>query len=189
MAASASQRKIDQVLTSARKELESQLGVVRAEMARLAADEQELTAALANLSTDGSASTSRDGASRRRSSSRKQAAKRSRRSGNGRRAGGRRAASKSTAERVEEVRALLADGPKSRNELAAALKVSPARVQQLLGELGGSVSSQPDGDKRAKLWTISGASDRASASKPKRGGRQAKKATATKSRRRTAAAG
>jgi len=189
-AASATRRKIDHVLAAARKELESQLGVVRAEIARLAAEEQELTMALANLKNEGSSSAATDGGSRRqRSSSRKaQATKRTARSGNGRRARGRRTATKSTAERVEQLRTLLADGPKSRNELAVALEVSPARVQQLLGELGSSVTSQPDGDKRAKLWSIKGASNDGNASRPKRGGRQPKDGATGKRRSGKAAA-
>jgi len=178
MAASATRRKIDHVLAAARKELESQLGVVRAEIARLAAEEQELTMALANLKNDGSSSSSRKA----------QATKRTVRSGNGRRARGRRTATKSTAERVEQLRTLLADGPKSRNELAVALEVSPARVQQLLGELGSSVTSQPDGDKRAKLWSIKGASNDGNASRPKRGGRQPKNGATGKRRSGKAAA-
>lgn len=171
MAASASQRKIDQVLAGARKELESELAVVRAEMARLGSEERELTAALANLSSDASASAGRGQA---------QAAKRSRRSRNGRRGGGRRGAMKPTAERVEELRALLAAGSKSRNELAAALKVSPARVQQLLGELGGSVSSQPDG--RGKLWSLTGKDTSPVRAQAKRGRGQAERTRAAKPR-------
>ena len=62
---------------------------------------------------------------------------------------------------------MLANGPKSRNDLAAALTVSPARVQQLLAELGSSVSSQPDpGQRQGKLWTLKGAGDGASPAKP-----------------------
>ena len=126
------------------------------EMSGLAAEEHALTQALASLDGDGassppaSASNAADrpraGNSRTRRPTRSAGTSRRRR---------RRGASKSTADRMNELRELLADGPKSRNELAAALKVSPARVQQLLAELGSSVSSQPGPEqRRGKLWTL-----------------------------------
>lgn len=148
--------KTDEVLASARKELQAQLAVVREELSRLTAEERALTQALTSLdgdsgSTQTDASTSNRGersrARRTRSSRRKTATGRRRRRGQ----------SKSTAERVEELRGLLAQGPRSRADLAAALKVSPARVQQLLAELGSSVSSQPDpNQRRGKLWILAG---------------------------------
>jgi DNA-binding MarR family transcriptional regulator len=59
---------------------------------------------------------------------------------------------------VSELHGVLADGPKSRSELAGALGVSPARVQQLLAELGGAVSSRPHPEQRqGKLWSLTGA--------------------------------
>ena len=148
----------DEVLAAARKDLEAQLAVVRGQIARLTAEERTLTDAISALdggnpatpsagTTTGRAATAR---TRRRqgtkSSARKASSARPRR---------RRGASKSTADRVNELRELLAEGPKSRADLAAALNVSPARVQQLLAELGASVSSQPDGERRrGKLWSL-----------------------------------
>ncbi len=146
--------KTNEVLASARKELQAQLAVVREDLSRLTAEERALTQALTSLDGDsGSAQTGastsnrgeRSPAGRTRSSRRKTASGRTRRRGQ----------SKSTAERVEELRGLLAQGPHSRADLAAALRVSPARVQQLLGELGSSVSSQPDpNQRRGKLWVL-----------------------------------
>ena len=74
-----------------------------------------------------------------------------------------------------ELSQLLTEGAKSRKDLAAALKVSPARVQQLLNELGSSVSSQPDpNEPRAKLWSLNGhenhSSDGGFATADRRGG-------------------
>src|SRR5919199_106275 len=124
----------DEVLAAARAGLHDQLEVVREELAQLTAEERALTQALANIDRDrvsapGRATTG----ARRRTSGRSRL---------------RRGASKPTAERVKELRALLADGPKSRRDLAATLEVSPARVQQLLSELGGAVSSQPHPEQR-----------------------------------------
>jgi hypothetical protein len=190
MAASATSRRIDEVLAAARKDLEAQLDTVRSEIARLAAEEQQLTATLASLQPNRSSSSGTpDGGGRRSSSRNANSTKGKARSTGGRRARSRRTASKPTAERLEELRALLASGPKSRTDLAAALKVSPARVQQLLGGLGTSVSSQPDGDKRGKLWSINDAGNGASAAKPrKRGRRPAKGGAPAKPRARKAAA-
>ena len=137
------------------------LVVVREEMSQLAAEERALTAALSSLDGDGASlsTTARtanaDDRSRTpQSSARSSSTRKAGTSGRRRRRG----ATKSTADRVNELQALLADGPKSRNELAAALKVSPARVQQLLVELGKrSVSSQRDPEQRQeKLWALSG---------------------------------
>jgi hypothetical protein len=161
-------RKIDDVLASARKDIRGHLRGVRGEIARLGGEERALTRALASLKGDSArasasrpadASTARATAKRstRRTAGSKAGAGRRRRS---------RGASKSTAERVEELRALLAGGPKSRSDLAAALKVSPARVQQLLAELGSTVSSQPDpAQRRGKLWSLAGNGNRADATK------------------------
>ena len=67
------------------------------------------------------------------------------------------------------MRALLADGPKSRGELAEALDVSPPRVQQLLAELGGAVSSRADPEQgRSRLWSLKGSANGASAAKAAR---------------------
>ncbi len=155
-------RKTDEVLAAARNELQAQLGVVREEQARLAAEEAALTHALSSLNGGGSPSADRSagggGASRSRAAKPK-----GRASGRRRR---RRGSAKSTADRVEELRALLVDGPRSRNDLAAALEVSPARVQQLLAELGSSVSSQPDPERgQGKLWALKGSSSRPSSRK------------------------
>lgn len=61
---------------------------------------------------------------------------------------------------MNELRGLLGEGPRSRNDLAAALNVSPARVQQLLAEFGSAVSSQPDpGQRRGKLWSLKGSAN------------------------------
>ncbi len=164
----ATRKKTDDVLASARGDLQAQLAVVRDEMSRLAAEEQALTHALSTLKGDGaSAPTTPSTAKRssrasgqRRSSTAKAGTNRGRR---------RRGASKSTADRVNELQELLADGPKSRNDLAAALNVSPARVQQLLAELGNSVSSQRDPEQRqGKLWTLTGGGNGASAAEPVR---------------------
>jgi len=162
-------KKTGEVLAAARKDLEAQLALVREEIARLGAEELALTSAVSSLNGDSTSSPSAPRAGRaggqggtaqgstRRSSARK--APRRRRP---------RGASKSTAERVKELEGLLADGPKSRTDLAKALKVSPARVQQLLAELGGSVSSQRDpGQRQGKLWTLkAGSGNGASAAKP-----------------------
>ena len=153
-----------EVLATAREGLQAQLIVVRDEIARLTAEERALTQALSSMHGDSASSPRTATADKRatraqgttRSSGRK-ATSRSRRQ---------RGASKSTADRVNELRGQLADGPKSRNTLAAALKVSPARVQQLLAELGSGVSSQPDPDNgRGKLWALEGSGNGASAAK------------------------
>ena len=160
-------RKTDDVLASARREFEAQLAVVREQIARLTAEEHALAVAASSLDGGNPATTaigtvtkqapSRTAKSQASTSSTRKPADRRRR---------RRVASKSTAERVSELRALLAEGPKSRNDLAAALKVSPARVQQLLAELGSSVSSQPDpNQRRGKLWSLDGSGNGASATK------------------------
>ncbi len=163
-------RKTDEVLASARKDLQAQLAVVQGELGRLVAEERALTEALSSMDGDGASSSSKASASgtAAQSGTAKRSARRSstRKSG----AGGRRrrrGASKSTADRVKELEGLLGDGPRSRNDLAAALGVSPARVQQLLAELGGSVSSEPDpGQRRGKLWSLKGGGNGASAAKP-----------------------
>ena len=168
----ATRKKTDDVLASARRDLQAQLAVVRGEMSRLAAEEHALTQALSSLDGDGSPSspTAPPANVRGRTRSAKSSARRSSTSrADTSRARPRRAASRSTADRVNELQGLLADGPKSRNDLAAALKVSPARVQQLLAELGSSVSSQPNPEQRqGKLWTLTGGGNGASASKPTR---------------------
>jgi len=191
MAASATHRRINEVLASAREELKAQLGVVRAEIALLAAEEQELTAALASLKADGPSSSATRGTGKRQSrspASKAKAAKTTVRDADAKRSR-KRGTSKSTAERTQELRVLLAEGPKSRSDLAAALKVSPARVQQLLASLGASVRSRPAPDKRSKLWSIQGASNGASGPNPQqRGGRrQAGRSSAAKPRARKAA--
>jgi hypothetical protein len=125
-------RTTEEVFAAARGEVQSQLRVVRDEIARLTTEERALTQALTGLR-----------GRRPDTSSRKAGARKSGRTG------------KSTSDRVEEVRALLAEGPKSRNELAAALKVSPPRIQQLLAELGSAVTSERDpSQRRGKLWRL-----------------------------------
>jgi hypothetical protein len=161
--------KTDEVLASARKDLQAQLAVVREEIARLAAEEQALTEALSSMNGGGASSSSMSSAGRtggRSASARSSDGKSPTRQASSRRRRRRRGASKSTAERVKELEGLLGDGPKSRNDLAAALKVSPARVQQLLAELGSSVSSRPDpGQRRGKLWSLKGSGNGAGAPK------------------------
>jgi len=104
-----------------------------------------------------SASTARPKSQRRTSTRKKASTRRARRSGG-----------KSTSDRVEDLRQLLAAGPKSRNDLAAALEVSPARVQQLLAELGGSVSSKRDpANGRVKLWSLDGSANATNGGKSK----------------------
>jgi hypothetical protein len=159
---------------------------VRDEIARLAVEEQALAHAVASLD-GGNPATSSD-SSTGESARRSRAVKSRRAKGSTRKAssGRRRAArgtSRSTGERVDQLRGLLADGPQSRSALAAALEVSPARVQQLLGELGSSVSSQPDPDqRRGKLWSLKDAVSGAGASKPaaKRGSQAAKSGASRK---------
>lgn len=183
--ATTTRKKTEDVLAAARKELQAQLALVHDEMSRLAAEEQALTQALSTLDTNGASSSATAPAAKpsgetrtartstRRSSARKTGTTRRRRRG----------ASKSTADRVNELRGLLADGPKSRNDLAAALKVSPARVQQLLAELGSSVASRRDPDQRqGKLWALTDGSNGASAAKPttRRSGGRAKDASTRK---------
>jgi len=158
MAATA--RKTDEVLASARKDLEAQLALVREEIARLGAEELALTHAVSNL--DGAnPATSSDGTTSKRAVSSRVGKNRGTKSATRKASSARRrrprGAGKSTADRVNELRGLLVDGPKSRSDLAAALKVSPARVQQLLAELGSAVSSHPDpANGRGKLWGIKG---------------------------------
>ncbi len=168
-------KKTGEVLAAARKDLEAQLAVVREEMRRLAAEELALTHAVSNLdggnpatSADGTVSKRAVGSSRTKGQGQKKPAPKARTSGRRRRRG----TSKSTAERVSELQGLLAEGPKSKAAIAAALKVSPPRVQQLLAELGGSVSSQPDpGQRRGKLWTLKpGSGKGARTRKPAAGG-------------------
>ena len=151
-------KKTNDVLASARSDLQAQLAVVRGEMSRLAAEEHALTHALSNLDGDGTSpsTTATTAGTRGRSRTAKGSTRRksTRKAARGRRRSG---ASKSTADRVSELQGLLGDGPKSRNDLAAALKVSPARVQQLLADLGSLVSSQPDPkQRRGKLWVLAG---------------------------------
>lgn len=149
-------RKTDEVLASARKDLQAQLGVVRDELARLAGEEQALTRALSTLDGGGSARANGAGSESPRPRARgSRGAKRAARKPGAR--GRSRGKPKSTAGRVEELRGLLTGGPKSRTDLAAALKVSPARVQQLLGELGSSVSSQAAPGRQGKLWSLKAA--------------------------------
>ena len=173
-------RKTDEVLASARRELQAQLGVVREELARLANEERTLTQALSNI--NGGASSSDGSGSSRQTTARASKSRRSaRKPTSGRR---KRGGTKSTADRVEELRGLLADGPRSRGDLAAALKVSPARVQQLLAQLGSSVSSQPDPNNgQVKLWTLTAGGNGASAEAPRTGS----KGRAKGSRRKPAA--
>lgn len=161
-------RKTSDVLASARKDLQAQLAVVQEEIGRLAAEEHALTEALSSLDGDGGSSSSPPRATSPHS--RTATAKKPARKGSARRSSTRKAptrrrrrprgASKSTADRVKELQGLLADGPKSKSALAAALKVSPPRVQQLLAELGSSVSSQPDPEqRRGKLWSLKGSAN------------------------------
>ena len=154
----------DQVLAAARKGLKDQLEVIHSQIARLEAEERAVTDALLTLERGGAStaavngkrhSSSRGAATRSTSTSTRKPSSRGRPRGT---------IGKSTAERLAELSELLTDGPKSRKDLAAALRVSPARVQQLLNELGRSVSSQPDpNQRRAKLWSLSGAENGASA--------------------------
>jgi hypothetical protein len=183
----APRKNTDKVLAAARKEVQAQLAVVRDDIARLTAEQHALTHVLTSL--DGgnpavsSAGTVKKDAGSRPARSASSCATRKRSSARRRRRG----ATKSTAERVEELRGLLADGPKSRSDLAASLKVSPPRVQQLLSELGGAVSSQPDpNQRRGKLWSLN-ASGKAS-SVPRRGSRAGAKRTPAKAGTRKAAA-
>ncbi len=148
------------------------------ELARLGSEERTLAQAIASLNGGGPCSSaaspgkrgarSRAGRSQGERRTVPKASATSRSSSRRRRP---RTALRSTADRVSELQGLLAEGPKSKVAIAAALKLSPARVQQLLAELGSSVSSQPDpGQGRAKLWSLKGSANGASAS-----GRQAAK--------------
>ncbi len=159
--------KTDEVLAAARKELEAQLAVVREEIERLAAEELALTHAISSLDGGNPATTSAGATGKRAAAPARKGEGTKGSAGKGSRRSRRpRGASKSTAERVNELRELLAEGPKSRADLAAALNVSPARIQQLLAELGGSVSSQPDPEqRRGKLWSLKGAGNGVGATK------------------------
>ena len=161
----APRKKTDEVLASARKDLKAQLALVREEKARLDGEERALTQALAGMdgrraaraSARSSASAGDSKPSGAKPATRKSSARRGRR---------RPSASKSTADRVRELRGLLGEGPQSRGDLADALKVSPARVQQLLGELGSAVSSQSHPDnRRVKLWVLKGTTNGAGSAK------------------------
>ena len=185
--------KTDEVLAAARKDLEAQLAVVREQIERLAADELALTHAISSLD-GGNPATSSAGAVSKRAAAparKPQGSKGSARKGSRSRRR-RRGASKSTADRVTELRELLAEGPKSRADLAAALNVSSARIQQLLAELGGSVSSQPDpAQRRGKLWSLRGTGNAAGTTKSaSKGGSESAKADSRRkpSARRTKAA-
>ncbi len=185
--------KTDEVLAAARKDLEAQLTVVREQIERLTAEELALTHAISSLDGGNPATASAGAISERAAApaGKPRGTKGSARKGSsrGRR---RRSASKSTADRINELRELLADGPKSRADLAAALNVSSARIQQLLAELGGSVSAQPDPkQRRGKLWSLKGAGNGAGATKSAtKGGSQSAKADSRRkpSARRTKAA-
>ena len=119
----ATRRKTEDVLSTARKDLQAQLAVVREEIGRLAAEERALTQALSNLDGDSASSSTTAPAANVADSTR--TAKRSASTGRARKRSTsrrrRRGSSKSTADRVNELQWLLADGPKSRNDLAAAL--------------------------------------------------------------------
>lgn len=174
--------KTDKVLASARKELQAQLDAVREEQARLVREESALTQALSSLNGGGSSATTEASGGNRPPRSRAAESRGSTRSGSSGQRRRRRGASKPTAERVEELRGLLADGPKSRGDLAALLNVSPARVQQLLTALGSSVSSEADPERgRGKLWTLKG-SGNGSGAEPaaKRAGRAQRGSAAKK---------
>ena len=166
----ATARKTDEVLAAARNDLEAQLKLVREQGAQLAAEELALTHAISSLD-GGNPATSSSGATSERAvrsaAPKRERSKRSSRRASSSRRRRSRAAGKSTADRVNELRGLLSDGPKSRTDLAAALKVSPARVQQLLAELGGSVSSRPDpNQRRGKLWSLKAGGNGGGAAKP-----------------------
>lgn len=64
----------------------------------------------------------------------------------------------STEQRQEQVREFLGDGPKTRKEIAAKLKVSPPRVQQIMVPMidaGVLVSEQdPTTNRRRELWRL-----------------------------------
>ena len=156
-------RRTDEVLAAARSEVQAQLALVREELSWLASEELALMEALSSL--NGESSTAADDGVSKRPQGPRAAKSRGRATGRTQApARRRRGASKSTADRVEELRGLLAEGPRSRTDLAAALKVSPARVQQLLAELGSSVSSRPDPkQRRGKLWALSGSGNGAGA--------------------------
>jgi len=152
-------RKTDEVLASAQRDLKAQLALVRDELRRLTGEERALAGGLASIKADTRSSPSRGatGPTKPASASRRRSGGRRRRA---------RVASKTTAERLQELRDQLATGPKSRNELAAALQVSPPRVQQLLAELGSAVSSKPDpGQRQGKLWSLTRAGSGAGAAK------------------------
>jgi hypothetical protein len=171
-------RKTEDVLASARKDLGAQLADVRDEIARLTVEEHALTQALSSL--DG-ANPSISGSGKvkvpAKARTGRQTASRTRKPAPRRRGG----ATKSTAERLDELQGILMDGPKSRADLAAALKVSPPRIQQLLSELGSSVTSEPDPDhSRGKLWGLKPTGNGHSSGKPAgksraRGAKRAKK--------------
>src|ERR687894_566771 len=97
--------KTDEVLAAARKDLETQLAVVREQIARLAAEELALTHAISSLdggdpATSSAGATSKSAAAPARKG---QGTKGSARKGSSRQRR-RRGASKSTAERVNELR-------------------------------------------------------------------------------------
>ena len=169
-------RKTEEVLESARKDLGAQLADVREEIARLTVEEHALTQALSSLD-GGNPSLTGGGKVKTPTKARTGRTRTSRpRKPGGRR---RRSASKSTAARLDELQGILIKGPKSRNDLAAALNVSPPRVQQLLTELGSSVASRPDPDHpRGKLWglkTTGNGSGKPAAKRTARGAKQTKK--------------
>ena len=180
--------KTDAVFTSVHRDLQARLTRVREELAPLAREERELTQALSRLERIDSPATSATPVKGKGSKAhtlgtppRKSRSSSARKATASRRP--RRSASKSTPERLKELQGVLADGPMSRAELAAALKVSPARVQQLLAELGGTVSSQVDPGKRAKLWGLKRTASRQGAAKAtqKRGRVKRSPAAATSS--------
>lgn len=190
MAAFDTQARIEEVLFAAREELEAQLDAVRGQLARLGAEERQLTQTLARLPGGGGSSSARAATPSERGRARAPKPAAARRAP--RKAGAKRGrVAKPTVERVAELRAVLAAGPKSQRELAAALELSVVRVHQLLGQLGDAVSSQPNPAKPGKLWSIArpegnGASA-ATASTSQRQA-QTKRGPAAKPRARTRAA-
>ena len=160
----ARRKKVD-VITAVREDLRAHLVSLREQIERLTREERAVAQALSSLDNDGTVAPSAAraptgvGDAARRAPRHRSAAKgaaTSRRPRN----------TKKTVERADELRGLLSDGPKSRDELAAALKVSPARVQQLLAGLGSSVSSQPDPERlRGKVWSLAPGGNAASAAR------------------------
>jgi hypothetical protein len=142
-----------------RDQLQARIDVINAEIAALEAERAELEHVLGAMPQPAAAperpsaarprrreraAASGDGRSRRRPSPRRTGA-----------AARRVTVGRPTAEQAERLAALLREGPKARDEIALALRLSRTRTGQLLDALGARVTSETDPDNpRRKRWRL-----------------------------------